>query len=206
LQKESFLEQENWHGSYYELAIEYCPVGDDQQLLKAVQAFSEIPCLTSLWFERTSFGGPPDMLQSLERFGGPTLYGLLEVDQSQRIGCLLKIIREQDGSDWLDFSIPTGMLELVFDVDYPLLVGNNPWIPQVDQILLDIAEAVYQSSPFNLAIIGEEVSGFVTANKITPDYLERGGYIVPQDIMRRFRQVPPSVRLNDDLQWFPIRE
>ena len=206
MQKEAFLAQENWYGSHYELAIEYYPAANNQSLLKAIQAIWQFPRLSGPWFEKTSFGGPPDMLQTLESEGGLVLYGLLEVDKSQQIGCLISMVREQDGSDWLDFCIPTGMLELAFNVIYPLLVDDNPWIPRVDQILLDIAETVYQSSPFNLAIIGEEVSGYVTANDITRDDLERGGYIVPQELLRRLKPDRPSVTLNDNLQWFPFRE
>jgi len=204
LQKETFLAQENWYGSYYELAIEYYPVGNDESLLKAVQAIWESPYLSGPWFEETSFGNSADMLQSLENEGGHLLYGLLQVEKNIEVGCLICLVREEEGSDWLDFCIPTGMLELVFNVEYPLLIDNNPWMLGVDQILLDIAKKAYRRSPFELAIIGEEVSGYVVANDITLEYLEQGGYIVPQKLLQRLRPTCPSVTLDENLQWFPF--
>ena len=208
MEKETFLAEENWYGGSYDLVIKYFPLGDDQRLLKAFQAFYDIPCLSGFWFDKNSFGRPPDMLHSFDRDRMASRCGLIEVAQSQPVAWSAYLPREPDGSDWygsdwLVFGIPVGMLDLVFDISYPITRNDNPWLPQVDQIYVDIATAVYQSSPFDLAIIGEEAFVFRSWKKITPDELEIGGYILPGEKAGRFRQLPPSVSLNDDLRWFP---
>ena len=45
-----------------------------------------------------------------------------------QLGCVTHVVRETDGSDWLGLCVPTGMLELVYDVAYPLYFESNLWM------------------------------------------------------------------------------
>ena len=49
MERSDYVEPRNWYGSFYELAIEYHPVGDDPWLLKAITSAWATPYLTEAW-------------------------------------------------------------------------------------------------------------------------------------------------------------
>jgi hypothetical protein len=201
-----FLDRENWLGSFYELAIEYSPPREDERLLKAIHA---------LW-SCQQLEGPVDgpygeqhvkqgsrLPLSLEPEDYHNLYGKIKLAEGNTVGCLSVTVREKGGSDWLDLCIPTGMLGLAYQVEYPLFPSTNPWLSEIDHVFMTIAEKIYACSPFNLAIIGEEVSGYRYAQTITVDDLVRGGYLVPPELVQNLRPPVSHVNLPSGLCWFP---
>ena len=206
MKRSDYIAPENWYGSFYELAIEYVPQGDDERLRKAIAALWDMPSLVGPWRERQQFGQSPSRTDGLEFDESSRLYGVLELSNHQSLGCLSVTVREDSGpdcSDWLDFCIPTGMLELVFHVSYPLHSEENPWMQRIDTFLLSLAERVYQASPFELANIGEEVSGRPRRCELTESLLSLGGILLPLEFAKQFEANTTAVALPSGLRWFP---
>jgi hypothetical protein len=131
------------------------------------------------------------------------LYGALKLPDGREIGCVSHVIREDGGSDWLDLSLPTGMLEHVFPVQYPLAPATNAWLKTLDPILVEVAEWIYEQTAFELAIIGEEASGYVAAADLTNDELSGGGFVVPDRLWRRLNPTVESLALSSGLRFVP---
>ena len=176
----TFIKAENWHGSYYELCIELGASGHDHRLLAALQRLWSFPTLGGPWREHDEFGADPyevTIAGVSDRF-----YGTLAIPDADTVGCLTCVVREPDGSVWLDLCIPTGMLELVYDVQYPLYFESNPWIPPLNSLFVDIANHFHAEIGFRLAIIGEESSGLTDADSITKPDLDRGLFLLPETL------------------------
>src|SRR5664279_3359641 len=131
-----FLRRDNWAGTYYELALEYYPAGHDERVMKALTAAWDEPALSGPWPNPESFGLAPVMPKSLPEGDEIRLFGELRLSMDCSLGCLTFTVREERDSDWLDISIPTGMLNLAFPAVYPLVYDTNPWLPQLDRLLI----------------------------------------------------------------------
>ncbi len=205
-----YIYPENWLGSFYELAIEYHPVGDDRRLLAGIRAAWASPYLSGSRPAPYGPEQPEPESDSLEPDGLNSRYGVLRVTERISVGCMTLTIREtlsgREGSDWLDICIPTGMLRLAFPVRYPLLREENPWLTGVDTVLLGVADAVYRSSAFDLAIIGEEASGVLKASEVTREHLTRGGLLVPPHLSRLLRPHADAITLPSGVLWFPPQD
>jgi hypothetical protein len=88
-----------------------------------------------------------------------------------------------------------GMLELAFEVRYPLASSTNPWLPDLDRHLAEIGRAIYKQAAFRLGLLGEEAGAFTTAAELTAKDCETGGFLVPEP---HWRQLRPS---RDGLCW-----
>lgn len=200
---DDYRSRERWFGSYYELAIEFYPRGDDARLLRAVAAMWASPLLHGPWPEREQLGRTPASPQRLDAEGFNRLYGVLHLPQGTTIGCGSLTVREEQGADWLDFYLPMGMLERMFPITYPLDRARNPWRSSVDQVLVDMAGRVYQAAPFDLALIGEEVSGSASARALTTDELAERGVLLPAAVVHEFKPRGTPIPLASGLTWFP---
>lgn len=207
MNESDFLNPENWYGSHYELAIEY-PKGNDTELLEAINSVWHQPELTGPWREKEGWGKDAQPVDDLETEDSNHCYGLIELEKSMVIGCLSLTVRESgnDGSDWLCLCIPTGMLELVFEVEYPIVRNRNPWLDIVDRFFLRCAIVVNNVSSFDLAIVGEEVSGYVNRKEVTPEIVKRGGYVLSKRLVDTLGMDLMSVALSDQLRWFPFKD
>src|SRR5436309_2497717 len=123
--RSEYLRDENWQGSFYELTLELGPCGGDALATRALQELWHRPELRGPWRERSLYGADPDSDPlSLEQI---SFYGCLTLDDGTELGCMSHLIRVEGESDWLDLSIPTGMLNLRFPVSYPLGVSTDGW-------------------------------------------------------------------------------
>lgn len=178
MERAEYLREENWLGSFYEFSLELGPSGDDTLATRALAALWRQPELRGPWNERPAFSSVPDpTLLSPEHV---RLYGVLALNRSTELGCMSHLVRIEGESDWLDLSIPTGMLELRFPVTYPLDRATNTWLPELDRLLARIAARIYEVAPFRLGLLGEEASGASSAVELTAADCERGGYLVPE--------------------------
>jgi hypothetical protein len=207
-----FLDRENWLGSFYELAIEVAPYGDDARLLTAQQALWRAPSLDGPYLAPYESPDVAFRPVSLPTTIGPEdtrhLHGVLHLPGDRSLGCKSVIVREPDRSDWLIFCVPTGMLGLVFPhIVYPLERTANPWLDEVDHTFLALAGAVYAVAPFNLALVDEEVSGTYSAGEINTRSLPKCGCLVSPDVVAQLQpDLQPdlqSVVLPSGLHWFP---
>jgi hypothetical protein len=199
---------DNWHGSYLEVSIELDSL-DDQRLQDAFAA---------AW-SSTYLAGPlepPRLGVPLWLPGEPLgdddayvwTYGTLALPGVEdRVGCEIHAIRDPE-CDWLNVSIPTGMLDRAYPVKYPLLSAANPWIAEVKRRLAVIADGVNASVPFDLAIVGEEVSGSLTTHGSDPRSaidratVERsGGVLLSPTLWARLDLTSDAELLPSGLRW-----
>jgi len=179
MNRDFYIEHENWYGSYYELAIELQSSHDNIRLEQALQALWSHPNLSGHWLSKENYEQSPDIFNVADKFHDLDknslihLYGLFfmpEIDK--QVGCLSIIVREKDGSDWLEFCFPTEMLKSVFPLKKPFTHDENPWLAILDKYLLQMADIVYQQTRYELAFIGNEVSGLVNKASIISTGIE----------------------------------
>ena len=226
MQKSKYIKRSSWLGSYYELAMEFYPAGDDRRLLAALRGLWSDGCLSGPLDspynypveEITLLSVPaPDepalraitavpLPDSLDACGPDHLYGLMTIPSYPTIGIDCSIVREEQGSDWLSLSIPTGMLEHIVTVDYSLSHEKNPWMDDVDESFLRLADSVYAAAPFDLALIGEQVAGLQRAGTCTAADIDIGAILVPPILAQRFRSSAASRILPSGVHWFPPNE
>jgi hypothetical protein len=168
MNREAFLAEDNWCGSYYELCLELGPTGDDERLIDAVTSLWAHPHLRGPWIERGLFDRPPSPKPAAGGHVSP-LWGVIALSSGQQLGCVTHVVREANGSDWLDLCIPSGMLELAFNIQYPLEYQTNTWMRAIDHDFAQIAESVFLACPFVLGMIGEEVSGTRHGNELSAE-------------------------------------
>src|SRR5262249_51890847 len=161
---------EDWYGSYFELAIQYKKKLNDEVLTDCFRGLWSNNRLLGPYIEKENVGkGSIDYGSVSGEVFSNHLYGILALADSKLLGCLSLTVREEEGFDWLDFCIPSGMLEKKYSVSYPLIPENNSFLQELETVFAEIAKTVYSISPFDMALIGEEVPGMLYVNSLTKD-------------------------------------
>jgi hypothetical protein len=149
-------------GAYYELAIEVSSSADDAALAAAIDR---------LWATDEISGVKPKLAPREQMVRNDAL---LSVDDIGDIPCIIWQIREENGqADWLTVSILSAVLE-------PYGLSSTA---DLDDALSYIGTQVF---PFELAIIGEEVSGMYSADVLSAEHLTSGlRFLLPQALATR---------------------
>ena len=170
----NFTPQNVWFGGFYELAIE---LGEpsDERLFEALKVLWQHSSLHGCYLDNDVEPDKQKRIEpSPELINRMHLYGLAQLPDGKKVACGSCIIREDDGSDWLDFYLPTGALGKAYDIGgYPFDAAgfaHRDWQVPVDEWLKDIGTHIFSVVPFNLGLIGFEVSGEFYAAEI----LEKG--------------------------------
>ncbi len=122
VQKSPTYQSHDWNGSFYELSMDFVPCGDSSRVVTALRRLWTHPRLTGPWPNRDMVDSPPSLTPQLIPIPAvDLLYGHLMVDDSKRLGCLSAVVRIEGERDWLDISIPVGMLEATYPDRYPLV-------------------------------------------------------------------------------------
>jgi hypothetical protein len=183
-----FTVVDNWYGGFYELAIEIGPAGDDEALqraLAAVWSSAEVTgCYPGKDLEPADQEPVPCTVESLVEYGH--LRGQVRLADGTLVVCGAVTVREEDGSDWLDFYLPLGALERAdsrvgaFPFDEPE-TDTLLWREPLDTWLAGIARGVFEQVRYRLALIGWEVSGDTRLSDLDGDPVSpRGiGYLLP---------------------------
>lgn len=186
LNYKEFTNPDNWIGGFYELSIEFHPVGDNNRLNQALIALENIGFFNGLWQERQDFQSDSISLPiNIDDDSVNQFYGTLNLSDGNTLPSLISVIRIEDESDWLDISIPQATLEQLYPYEYPLTKELNPWLAKIDEIYIRIAETIYNNSPFELAMIGEEISGYTNQEEITLEDSEKITCILPIGLQKR---------------------
>ena len=201
MDRREYLQEENWHGTYYEFSLELGPTGNDALALDALRTLWSQPALRWPWRDRSGFDTErDDAIISLEEV---PLYGCLNVADGNEVGCTSQLIRLDDDSDLLDFWVPIGMLELRFPMTYPLDSATNPWMTRFEERLARIAAAISGVAPFRLGVIGEEASGALP-DELTAADCESGGFLVPPDLWANLSPKRKLVVLANGVAYVPF--
>lgn len=187
---------DNWHGAYYELAMELGEADDDRldRALRAVWASAGVRgCYARRDLE------PPDQtpvactVKALTAHGH--LHGLVGLPSGTEIVCGVVAVREDHGSDWLDFYLPAGALSRAeprfsgsdaFGPDEA--IASLSWRRPIDEWLALVAGMVYDKVAFRLALIGFEASGMVYASQFAEGNALPPGwaYLIPDGAHVRY--------------------
>ncbi len=184
----TFAQTDNWHGGFYELAVEIGPTGDDEALDLALRvlwdAIRADGCYADRQKEPEQQQRLPATLETLLRHGH--LLGRVNLPEGATVLCGALAVREEEGSDWLDFYLPLGALcRADSRVDaYPFAEDDHPSLPwrrPIDTWLAEAAAQIYRAVPYRLGLIGFEVSGQTHASELASDPPSpRGiGYLLP---------------------------
>lgn len=200
MKSSDYLRAENWHGSFYELSLQLGPPGDNERAITALRAMWDLPELLGPWRTREAFGTAP-VVPELDN-ECLTHYGVLSLSNQVRVGCMSFLIRCDD-ADWLDLSIPTGMLERVFHVRYPLDAQTSSWLREIDDLFASVGDRVYRQVPFLLGCLGEESSGCRKASELSSSDCVRGGFLVPTVLYEKLTPLVPATSGTRSLVYLP---
>ncbi|HEX8600417.1 MAG TPA: hypothetical protein VF952_18110 [Chloroflexia bacterium] len=206
IKRSLYLDKEYWGGGFYELVFEYSPGGSEEHLQKALDTLWTSPQLQGPWLDREDLGNPPVQI-SVEPW---RMYGLLTLPENKSVGCVTFTRREEDGSGWLDFSVPTAMLAgLDWYYDKTMDTSYSPRLKLVDATYAEIADRVYRETPFQFAELGFEVSGGHDQTTLTAGQIlaSRGysGYLLPPELYARLADTDfgAVTTLPSGLVWIP---
>lgn len=160
--------------------------------------FGHSPQLEGPWEDRRWYPDPAKLTDPSRALRG---YGLLSLPDGRTIACEADVIPDQYCA-WLDLSIPMAMVEAVLGSDGE---ASNSWTTTVNNVLLQIADAIFREVPFNLALIGESVSGFTDDLRFKREHLERGGYLLSPSFCKQAGLADSGVVLASGLRWLPPR-
>jgi hypothetical protein len=164
-----FLDAENWRGGHYELAIKVGSrraAGATERVVGVLRTVWAQPGLDGCFRDRSSATtdqertapDPRDLDHS------DTFYGVAELPDGRRVVCASFYFRgdADDGEDWVDLCLPLGALSRTDRRigAYPFgdEASSRAWREPIDHWFIRIAEAVAVEHPFELALIGHEVS------------------------------------------------
>lgn len=177
----SFRDRSNW-GDGYELSIEAGSTGDAelQTLLSALWSAADVlGCFGRRDCELHEQDEVPCTVASLAEHGH--LLGQVRLPTGPLAVCGCTAVRGGgEGSDWLDFYVPTGALDKA---------GITYWDGRpcfrsavIDDWLAGIAVKTFEQVPFSLGVVGWMVSGGADASMLAGELpTERGmGYLVPR--------------------------
>ncbi len=193
---------DNWLGWYFELAIDLGP-RNDERLRRATDAIWGTPGIRGPL--PSPFSPPEHRPRSRDRHF-ISVHGELSIGEFPPIGCLTVVV--PDVHDWLDLSIPEAMLRRRFPISEPLRAATNPWARAVENLFVSAAERVFRVAPFELAFIGEEVSGGFAAvpRPLTTATIEHyGGVLLSPSAWERLER-PDAVALTSGLRWVRWKE
>lgn len=178
-----FTEDEVWLGGFYELALEFAAGkpkdaldlglktiwnGLDGCYLRADVEPSQQPRVEPSWL-------------MLETHGH--LRGGARLPDGKRVVCGTCSVQEENGAAWIVFYIPMGALESVYRISYPIGAESKQWREPLESWLADLGQRVFAVADFLLGLIGEEVSGTVSAQELEKTGVpsERSiGYLWPE--------------------------
>jgi hypothetical protein len=157
---------DNWLGSYYQLAMLIGPQDDDtteDRLRSALRATWRDPTLDGCYLDRwmeleTQQRVSPENL-SVEHGAA---YGWANTPLG-RLVCATHIVRESSapGRTWVDLCLPVGALgDVEPRLEFPIGgEASRSWREPLDEWFAGIARGVARDATFQIAFIGEEVSG-----------------------------------------------
>ncbi|TFB24086.1 hypothetical protein E3U55_04540 [Filobacillus milosensis] len=198
-----FINLDNWIGGFYELSIEFHPVGDDKRLNDALKSLEKSNVINGIWKEQEDYQKKRVSLPiEIEEDSVNQYYGTLLISDGNTLPCVITIIRVDVESDWLDVSIPQAAFEKAYPYKYPLTENLNPWLNEVAETFIKLAEIIYEQSPFDLAMIGEEISGYTNQEDITLEQLKKSTFIIPIVLQKRLETQEQGEALSNELKLF----
>lgn len=156
-----------YDGSHYELSVQYANI---EQAVQALATLNKMP----MFHGDCDFNVNEQVLQAVVK----TWPNTIQIDDYV-FPCLISLIHTSNTDAFIDIAIPTNEFLNVYEVQYPLDVSQNPWLVNVHYVLLNIAESLYDTTPFLVAVLGEEITGSFDARNLTVDDVEQLVCVLP---------------------------
>jgi hypothetical protein len=163
-------DRDAWTGGYYELAMQLGE-RDDVRLQAALAVLARAAGIAGPWHVQWQPDRVRQVSWTVADLEAGALRGQLQLPYGEPMICAVFGVREDDGDDWLDLSIP---LEALGRSDGR--IGGFPFEPEgsdsltwrrpIDDWFARLAGEVRQETAFRLAVIGFEVSGEVRAEEL----------------------------------------
>ncbi len=163
---------ENLHGGFYELAVELGP-RDYERLERALQAMWTLAGVDGFMAvvgrDPLNHGDAELSLASLEAH---YLHGVVRHPAGERVVCGAISVREESGQDRFDFVLPLGALSRTDPRVGAFPFGDDDgdaslgWRRPIDDWLATLALQLFEVVPFQLALIGFEASGELSASDV----------------------------------------
>ena len=196
---------DTWSGGYYEISLEYNSSDHDNHINKALKGLCKEGVFKGLWADKFDFQTAFVQLPLLFKNDSVTqLYGVVSLSRNEQLHlpCSITIIRVDGDNDSIVISIPQGAFEQLFSYQYPLTVEFNPWLKDINELFVQIAISIYEHSPFDLALIGEEISGYTNIEQATIETLQRVISIVPLLLQKKLGIEGEGHKLSSALKIF----
>lgn len=198
-----YIDDANWIGGYYELSIEFHPSGKVKRINEALGTLEKSQFFKGMWREQSAYQKDPISLPiAIEANSVTPLYGTLHISDETILPCLITITSVPGESDWLDISIPQASLERIYPINYPLIKELNGWLSEIDNMFVRIAEMIFEQSPFDLAFIGEEVSGATNLESISNEFIEKHTTILSTQLQERLQLQASGKKISNNLILF----
>lgn len=192
-----------WCGSHYELSIEFQNDGNNEKLNKALEILSKSRFFTGMWNERADYLRKSVSLPlNFEDDSVTQFYGILSLSNESKLPNVISVIRVKDESDWITIAIPSAWLEERYLVNYPLIKAENDWLNNIDEMYIALAEMIFKSSPFKLAIIGEEISGITNHVEISEKFVNNHICLLPPELQIQLNLHQQGKELSNQLRIF----
>lgn len=171
-----FTAPDVWRGGFYELEI-VPRIRSSQQIVALLSALWSFPSLDGCYLRNDCVPSKQPRCKPYEEGREGHLYGMAELPGKGRIVCGSYAMNYagEDGSPpayRVGFYFPLGALSEIFPVGaYPFgAMSSVPeWRIPIDEFLRSLAEWIFRRVPFDFAIIGFEIGGNVTPEKIRAD-------------------------------------
>ena len=159
-----------WLGGFYELALKY-ESASDALLDKGLQRIWEFADLQGCYLR-------PDIEPSHQPRIAPSLAilkanghlrGIATIPHGKQVACGNCLVCEEQGPAWVSLYLPLGGLATVYEVGaYPFeqTVSCRSWREPLEKWLAAVGEFVFSKVPFQLGLVGFEVSGMVSAEDL----------------------------------------
>ncbi|MGP7817644.1 hypothetical protein [Niallia sp. 01092] len=198
-----YINPENWIGGFYELSIEYHPFGDDKRINEALNALCKSDFFNGMWGEKKDYEKHSISLPiNIEDESVDQFYGFLYLSEENELPCMICVIRVSGESDWLDISIPQASFGKKYPYQYPLTKELNPWLNEVNEMYIKLAEIIFQNSPFDFTMIGEEISGYTNQKDITVEDVKNITCILPTQLQNKLGLHGKGKELSNQLRMF----
>lgn len=198
--------RDDWAGSFYDLSIDLGKDEGRDRIVKAVQAVFRSPAVSGPWSSREDVCLPERRLPAptcIPSDDIPSYTATVTLPAGQVVGVVVCTVICKETSS-LDICIPLGMLARVFPLVYPLDLATDHWLAQVDEALIELAEAVHTEVPFDLALIGEEAAGYATVDTLKTSDVERGGVLVSPSISDGLQPARNPTVTAMGLHWYSL--
>jgi hypothetical protein len=180
-----------WHGGFFELAIQLGP-RSDERLSRAATALWNYPLIEGCFSRRDVELADQPRLSAIDAAqyqiqSGYHIYGIAhKLPDSLSLVCgSLSIREDESGIDWLDFYLPMGAVDPVYEGIYDSLITGLPsptWL-RLEAWFAELGRYLFAHVPFSLGLIGHEVSGMEDAANIAQNGIPDSrycGYLWPE--------------------------